>query len=675
MSEEVWKLRAGQYRVPVTTWLEGKQRFFVFGYNKLLLEEIKSMDGAKWWGYNDVKPRKAWSVHDNQRNRFQIDFLRRPDVPNPYARYDADLTPVIATIPDTRFNHVKQQHFKLFHHQPEGVAQILVRHQCIIAGEMGTSKTLMAMIAMEMASKGITDPRWIYVGPRSALAAVQREWRVWGGFITPEWYTYEGMVKLMKNWQPGQKAPFGVIFDESSKLKNFNSQRSQAAKGLADGVRDDWGDAGYVVLMTGSPAPKSPADWWSQCEIARPGFLKEGDIHKFRRRLGIIVMKEGIDGGSYPQLITWRNDEHLCDICGKLEDEPIHQPELALVADTHVFKPSVNEVAHLYKRLRGLVVVYFKKDCLDLPEKNYRPIHLKPKQSTLRAASLITKSAKTTISGLTLLRELSDGFQYIEKPVGKETCPLCKGNKSIEQPEEIPNSCPNCMGRSGDVVRDSPMDIGGSFVCGQHTPRFNMVLQPCPTCGGLGEVTKYDRQVKEVECPKEQALIDLLDEHEDVGRIIIFAGFTGSIDRCVRICHRQQWAVIRMDEGAVRITDPNGMPIQEKDFLSIFQDRQEEYPKVAFVAHPKSGGMGLTLTASPSAVFYSNTFDAEDRIQAEDRHHRPGMDTNRGGTIIDLIHLPSDQKILDNLKMKRDLQSLTLGDFSAIMAEGGERPE
>ena len=66
--------------------------------------------------------------------------------------------------------------------------------------------------------------------------------------------------------------------------------------------------------------------------------------------------------------------------------------------------------------------------------------------------------------------------------------------------------------------------------------------------------------------------------------------------------------------------------------------------------------MALTLTASPTELFYSNDFNGEARFQAEDRFHRAGMDKNRGATIIDFVHLPSDQLVLDNLQKKKDLQ-------------------
>ena len=44
-----------------------------------------------------------------------------------------------------------------------------------------------------------------------------------------------------------------------------------------------------------------------------------------------------------------------------------------------------------------------------------------------------------------------------------------------------------------------------------------------------------------------------------------------------------------------------------------------------------------------------------------------GMDENRGATIIDLMHLATDQLILDNLQKKKRLQALTLGDLTTAL--------
>ena len=70
---------------------------------------------------------------------------------------------------------------------------------------------------------------------------------------------------------------------------------------------------------------------------------------------------------------------------------------------------------------------------------------------------------------------------------------------------------------------------------------------------------------------------------------------------------------------------------------------------------------------SPGAVFYSNSFSGEDRMQAEDRIHRIGMDENRGATIYDLIHLGTDDLVLQNLMKKKRLQDLTLGELDSLL--------
>ena len=97
--------------------------------------------------------------------------------------------------------------------------------------------------------------------------------------------------------------------------------------------------------------------------------------------------------------------------------------------------------------------------------------------------------------------------------------------------------------------------------------------------------------------------------------------------------------------------------------MEQFQDKDLD-KKLAFVGNAISGGMAITLTASDTIIFYSNSFDGQARMQAEDRIHRIGM---KGANIIDLIHLPTDQLILDNLKLKKDLQAVTMGDLASCL--------
>jgi SNF2 family DNA or RNA helicase len=619
------KLKAGGFLVPTKIVEENNRLFFHFPYNKALLADVKMMEGRKYHGYDEHDPQKVWSVPITQRNLFQ---LQRMLGNNPYKRYDDPLPAVTSSRP-------------LRDYQLDMKSHGLFRHYCIVAGDMGLGKTLSISEVME--ASGAQD--WVYVAPRSALESVYLEIEKWNIKAKPRFYTYEGMKALVESWD-GSKAPQGIIFDECSRLKNMTAQRTQAAKHMADSIRKEWGDNGYVILMSGTPAPKSPADWWALCEIACPGFLKEGDIHKFRESLGIIVQKETAPGaGSYPHLVTWRDDERKCNVCGEFEDHINHDKDAAIFGanDAHVFVKSVNEVHRLSKRLQGLVMIKRKKDCLSLPDKQYKLLKVKPTQSMLNAAKIIKKRAVSTISALTLLRELSDGFQYEDYEFGTQTCPLCKGHritKEFYDPTDPLNT--ELQARDGLVEHEVP----------------------CYHCGATGEVAKFAREAKSVGSPKDQIVKDLLDQHSDIGRFVIYAGFSGSVDRVVQICKEEKWNVIRAD-GRGWISDIVGCE-RPRDMLKMFQSEHDS--NIVFVGQADAAGMGLTLTASPGILYFSNSFNGEARIQSEDRIHRLGMDENRGATIYDIEHLPTDTLVLNNLKGKRRLQDMSLGELDVLDA-------
>jgi hypothetical protein len=393
--------------------------------------------------------------------------------------------------------------------------------------------------------------------------------------------------------------------------------------------------------MSGTPAPKSPVDWFSQCEVCCPGYLKEGNPKAFEWRLRIFN-KEEIDGlGTFWKPITWRDDENKCDKCGMYADHVNHNTgdDSDLFGgghDVHEFVPSKNEVAYLYERLHGLVLPLAKKDCLDIPDKIYREIELEPSSTIKRVAKSLASAATTTIQGLTWLRELSDGFQYRERQDGTDICPVCKGVGEYEQ--------------------------WADQWAGQQIEEENRakVMSGCDRCNGSKVVPHMVRETKEIACPKDSAVRDLLEENEDQGRLVIFAGFQGSIDRVTNICHKQQWNVVKVDGRGWKILpcDPDNKPPRDVKPLDYWADMNND--RVVFVAHPESGGMGLTLTESRMAVFYSNDFKPESRVQAADRIHRPGMDENRGATIVDLFHLGTDRKVLDVLKDNRRLELMTL---------------
>ena len=98
-------------------------------------------------------------------------------------------------------------------------------------------------------------------------------------------------------------------------------------------------------------------------------------------------------------------------------------------------------------------------------------------------------------------------------------------------------------------------------------------------------------------------------------------------------------------------------------------ERFQNDPKIQyFIGQPQSGGIGLTLTAAEYAIYYSNSFDLETRLQSEDRCHRIGTTTNV--TYIDLEASKTiDSKIIKSLRTKKSLADVVNADPMSIFLE------
>lgn len=628
---------------PVTISTDEKYHTFVSSPFDLK-DEIKAMQGSHWCGYDKINPRQVWRVNNVRRNNFNISYLEGK---RPFERYKKSLLDQDGQgfrLRKTRVNW-RGQEIAIYQHQLEMTLHMLIRRQCVIAGEMGVGKTLSVFEAMELA----LVPQVWYVAPKSALTSVKLEALKWKCRVNIRFMTYDELKKILSTWRNGDPPPKFVVFDESSRIKTPSSQRSQAAFHLAEAMRDAYGDDAYIILMSGSPAPKSPLDWYWQCEVACPGFIREGDMFKFTARLAVLEQQIDGSGTRYNKHVAWKDgNTSICGLCGKIPEDLIHRE--ILHGSYHAFETLPNEVARLYKSMSGLVYVKFKKDCLDLPEKVYRVIRIRPTIDLLRAAKMVQASCATVIQSLTLMRELSDGFQYRNVRTDIEDCEACAGNK-VRQTLTGPIPCDFCINEAGQ-----------------------------PT----GKICRIKKEIVEVDSPKLDIVTDLLDENEEIGRVVFYAGFTASIDRLCRHVKAQGWEWIRVDGGGWKTSLPTGILGGSDSWNDLtlnkeFQDPDSKYKKVAFIAHPGSAGMGLTLTAACMTVYVSNDFNGESRIQSEDRIHRAGMDMNRGCTIVDLILLPTDEKVLNNLQRKRELQSMSLGEVSDAIdnykySESGAEP-
>lgn len=149
--------------------------------------------------------------------------------------------------------------------------------------------------------------------------------------------------------------------------------------------------------------------------------------------------------------------------------------------------------------------------------------------------------------------------------------------------------------------------------------------------------------------PRVQAALEWLESVD--GKAVIWTRF---------IADRQLLAKAMADNG-VKFTEYTGSDDERSAAKSTFIECSDFR---VFLANPQSGGTGLDglQTVCSQALYYSNSFNAIDRWQSEDRIDRRGM--IGGSQYTDLIAKGSiDRYILGNLRKKKGISNLSLGDI------------
>lgn len=181
----------------------------------------------------------------------------------------------------------------------------------------------------------------------------------------------------------------------------------------------------------------------------------------------------------------------------------------------------------------------------------------------------------------------------------------------------------------------------------RSTNRINMVMRlQMITCGHIKEpdgrgIRFSNRRIK-----------DTIETLERIGGpVIIWSVFTKDIED-LTIAIRKEWG----NDSCVQFF--GGTTLNAKDdAVNRFMSGKARF----FVANQASGRFGLTLTASSTAVYYSNNWDLEHRIQSEDRIHRIGQ-LNRC-LYLDLIAPRTvNGPMVDSLRKKLDMAAILSGD-------------
>jgi len=157
--------------------------------------------------------------------------------------------------------------------------------------------------------------------------------------------------------------------------------------------------------------------------------------------------------------------------------------------------------------------------------------------------------------------------------------------------------------------------------------------------------------VDEEQCPREAALVDLIQLHAPGTKFVIWAKFKREIKNIV--------AYLRTNFPHDNIVEYHGDVADDMRHENVVRF-QTDPDCLFFVANAMTAGLGLDLFAAHNVIYYSNTFSLEARLQSEDRCHRPGQVncvTYYDFEAVDTI----DSKILAAIHAKKSLAETITG--------------
>lgn len=352
-------------KVEITVRQRGTKLYLRFPYNETIKNEIRGCEESSWHPDD-----KCWSIlapEYSKRNANILGFLSNGEWPNstkdPFYHY-------------TKPVEAYKTNRSIYKHQQELIDLFLTRKRYYVAHDMGLGKTLAAIIAIEiLKNKYYINDLLIWVsGPQSAIDSWKYELRKWKADFQPQLFTSSSIEDQLEKYPV---PPRIWIADEAVDFKNPSAKRSQYALQLSQLMARAYDDDYYILAMSGTPSPKDPADWWNQIEILCPGFIQQKSANQMRRELADMAQMEG-PHGVYNKVLGWKKEK----------------------------------VAELYTKLKPIVNVKFKKDCLDLPPKIYQQINLDCSAQTLTTAKLIIETSTSVMEATQKLCQLSDGFQY-----------------------------------------------------------------------------------------------------------------------------------------------------------------------------------------------------------------------------------------------------------------------
>lgn len=160
--------------------------------------------------------------------------------------------------------------------------------------------------------------------------------------------------------------------------------------------------------------------------------------------------------------------------------------------------------------------------------------------------------------------------------------------------------------------------------------------------------------IRNISDSKLKALVELVNDIMP-NKVIIWAWFRNDIKRISEALKKYKPAVVY-----------GGVSGEERE-NAIHNFQNKEDCKV-FIGQQRACGLGITLTKASYAIYYSQNYSLEDRLQSEDRCHRAGSERHAKITYIDLVCRDTvDEVIIKALQNKEDLAKNVLDKVQLLL--------
>lgn len=230
--------------------------------------------------------------------------------------------------------------------------------------------------------------------------------------------------------------------------------------------------------------------------------------------------------------------------------------------------------------------------------------------------------------------------------------------EALDLPEQVDTTRyielePKARAIYNQVERESYAELNNGEIITRNV--LTKLLRLSQITGGYVK-DEFNDIAEELSKAKLDALEEIVDECIDAKKkLVVFARFIPEIDAIARMLKNKKikYALIRGDV---------------KDRATEVDKFQNDDETRVFIGQLQTTGMGLTLTASDTAVFYSLSYNFADYEQAKARIHRIGQKNNC--TYIHLIARNTiDEKVMDALSKKKNIADLVVDNWKSLFGE------